>query len=179
MASGDESAFTHLFYRYSDELFTYSLKILHTEFWAEEVIQNMFMQLWVHREALRGIDNPRSYLFRIAANRAIDILRANEKAIRLRYMQSVSTVYTPESDLIAKDNENIIEKAIHQLPEKRKLIYQLRNREGMSYEQISEVLHVSKHTVRNQLAKALENIRTYLVSNGIPLLIIAVIFGWL
>lgn len=62
--------------------------------------------------------------------------------------------------------QELLKKVIQLLPEQRKRIYQLKYQQGYSYEEIAEELSISKHTVRNQMAKALETIRSFLIKNG-------------
>jgi len=174
VASGSESAFTELFYRHSDAIFAYALKLVRSTFYAEEVVQLVFMQLWQHRESLSAVTHPKSYIFKMAANRSIDILRSHEKQIRSAYLfgQQIQNHSNPDEKIDCRETENILQQAIHQLPEKRKLIYYLKNAEGLSYDEISRQLQVSPHTVRNQLARAAQTIREYLGSHGVTLFVI-------
>ncbi|MBL7698070.1 MAG: RNA polymerase sigma-70 factor [Chitinophagaceae bacterium] len=177
ISAGDESAFTLLFHRYADKIYSYSIKIVHTKFWAEEAVQNLFTQVWQHREKLVAVEQPEAYLFRMATNRCIDILRANEKAIRVYHLKQIEYTCASDELLNYKESEAILQQAIRLLPEKRKIIYQLRTSGGLSYDEISEQLKVSPHTVRNQLAKAIQTIRAFLLANRVSPVIIAILLA--
>ena len=161
-----------MFFRYSDELYSYSLKILHSSFWAEEAVQVLFCQLWTSRQTLDAVSNPRSFLFKMAANRSIDILRKNERFFRAHIPESQTSENDTSQHVELRESERIIQQAIESLPAKRKLIYLLKNNGELTYDEIANELHVSVHTVRNQLAKAVDNIRTYLIAHGVSMTLI-------
>lgn len=170
IAAGDKTAFTTIFYRYSDQLYAYVLKIVNADFWAEEIVQTVFVQLWERRSELGSVENPPSYLFRIAANRAIDWMRRNESEARLQYYL-VSLDTAPENEVEAsfdyRNAERLVREAIRQLPEQRRRIFLLKTEGHKTYEEIAEELQISRHTVRNQLAAAMQTVRKYLLDRGI------------
>ena len=70
-----------------------------------------------------------------------------------------------ELHVAAKEYNQIIQRAIDQLPPQRKLIYQLNKEDGLSYQQIAEELNISRHTVKNQLFSAVQSVRSYISKN--------------
>ncbi len=175
IAAGNKIAFTEIFNRYSDPLYSYVLKILHSEFWAEEVVQILFVQLWERRDGLGLVTSPASYLFRIAANRSVDWLRKNEAEARMQYyiVSRTSLIQNEVEDQADyRTTEKMLREVVNSLPEQRRRVYLLKTEANMSYEEIAHQLQISKHTVRNQIAAATQAIREYLLKNGVVFLIL-------
>lgn len=177
IAESDESAFTQLFLAYTERLYPYVANLLNSELWAEEIIQDVFLKLWKNRHTLRDIDNPAAYLFRMAANRTLDHLKRHALEVKMQYhisRQSSHNGNNPtEEHLDFRISEHLLRAAVKSLPPQRQLVYKLKHEDGLSYEEIAGKLHISKHTVRNHIAEALQAIRTYLLKNaGILLFLI-------
>lgn len=175
ISADNKTAFTEIFKRYSDKLYSYALKIVHSEFWAEEIVQILFMQLWEGRASLAEVKNPPSYLFRIAANRSVDMLRKNETDARLHYYivsRERNMQNEVEQQFDYRKMEKLLQEAVNSLPEQRRRVYLLKTDGNLSYEQIADQLQISKHTVRNQIAAATQTVRNYLVENGALFLVL-------
>jgi len=170
IAAGDTQAYADIFKRYFDELYWNASKILKSEFWAEEIVQEVFLQLWTGREQLHDIDSPSSYLFRITANRCFDRIRRQELESKMQYfVQQVlhgSTTSYQDNAYDITAIEKLVQLAVDQLPTQRKNIYLLQKDQGLSYQEIAEKLGISRNTVRNHMVLALQDIRSYLTKNG-------------
>lgn len=144
--------------------------MLKSEFWAEEVVQEVFMQLWANREKLTVIEAPAAYLFRITANRSLDRLRRQELEVKMQYVVNKAlhrdTVNFQQNSYDIEYLESLVTEAVRQLPEQGKLIFELQRKEGLSYQEIADQLGISKNTVRNHMVKTLHFIRSYLRQNG-------------
>ena len=143
---------------------------------AEEIVQEVFLKLWLNRQKMEGMENPEGYLYRMTANLVLDhfSLMAHEQSIRkyagINPDQAIDT--TTEEGLRFKEARNWLKMAIKQLPPQRKVIYELRQ-QGYSYEEIGSHLKLSVNTVKNQLISANRFIRDYLLSKGIsPVLVL-------
>lgn len=164
LAEGDERAFETIYHHYNKRLAPFVDKMVRSPELAEEIIQDIFVQLWMNRGILAGVQHPTSYLFNIATNRTLDYLKkiANNARLmdRIAYR---STEFSNETEerLIFKESAQIIEMAVSALPEQRKLIYHLSRNEGLTHEQIAERLNISRNTVKNQMVHALKAIRTF------------------
>jgi RNA polymerase sigma-70 factor (family 1) len=169
VADGDEKAFTRLFERYSDVTYGFAIVYTKTAESAEEVVQEIFLKLWLKREKLRDIQSFPDHLFIITRNHIIDFLRKNlrEKKYQqqlVRHFKEVS--FTPEQQLIFKESGEIIEKAVAMLPPQQQVIYRLRRNEDMPLDEIAFTMNLSRLTVRNHLNKALGTIRAYLQAHS-------------
>ena len=170
LSLGDETAFTRIFHFYSRRLYPWLLKKTKEPAAAEEIIQDTFLKLWVNRERLGGIENREGYIYKIAANLILDHFRklAMEHKILNRFQQSKSNTVeaSTQGTIDLRETQKIIDQAVYQLPQQRKLIYSMRQN-GMSYDEIAAQLGLSANTVRNQLISAGKFIRGYLMENGI------------
>jgi RNA polymerase sigma-70 factor (ECF subfamily) len=162
IAKGDESAFRLLFNEHCQNIYGVAYMFTKSAPIAEDMIQEIFMKLWIKREQLPKVENFRNYLFIIARNhifnelkkRSTDILFTNHL---FEYFHD--TKETPEKKLLQKEAEQIIGGIIERLPQQQKMIYRLSREEGLSRNEMADRLGIAPNTVRNHLARALEMIR--------------------
>jgi RNA polymerase sigma factor (sigma-70 family) len=124
--------------------------------------------LWEQRNTIHTIANMEAWLYRVTENKVIDFLRKAAADSRLKkciWEQLQQIVNGEESCLSAREYSQIIQKAIDQLPPQRKLIYRLNKEDDMSYQQIADQMHLSRHTVKNQLFSAVQSVRRFLARN--------------
>lgn len=170
IANGDGQAFSQVFRRYFEPLRANAYKLLKSEFWAEEVVQEVFLYIWAQRETLVDIDAPGAYLYRVTANRCLNRLRRQELEARMQYFVS-QALHNSNDD--HQDNipnylklEKLITEATTRLPDQQRRIFLLQQEEGLSYQEIASRLGISKNTVRNHMVQTLKNIRQYLHQHG-------------
>lgn len=176
IAIGNEPAFAELFRRYDRRIYPFVLKMIKSPVMAEEITQEIFIKLWRHREGLAVIDQPESYILTITARHTLDQIkkRLNETRMLQRFSAGLTPGHNePEELLLLKDTEELIQKAVDQLPPQQKSVYLLSRREGMSYEEIGREMKISPNTVRNHLVKALAAIRIWLEQQDqLPLVLV-------
>ncbi|SDD26353.1 RNA polymerase sigma factor [Niabella drilacis] len=167
VAGGDEQAFAALFRRYYPILYKKALSYLKSEFWAEEIVQEVFVIVWKGKEQLVDIQNPAGWLHRLIWNKAIDRIRRRGAEVKAQYtLQQITEVAT--AALPADQREELLtalEKAVNQLSEQRKKVYLLRYKEDLGLEEIAGKLQLSRNSVRNYLAEATRQIRAYLLQH--------------
>lgn len=132
-------------------------------FLAEEVVQEVFMQLWEQRVDPSSIRNPHSYLATLVKNRIYDVIRhrsvvrAHEE--RVRYEMEVADL----EDLTEEEREAMISQAwclVQSLPEAAREIFLLATMEGLKYSEIAERKGISINTVKTQLRIARKKLRS-------------------
>lgn len=176
IAEGNATAFTEVFRLYYDQLRFNALRILKSEYWAEEVVQEAFAQIWTNRATLIDLDAPVPYLFRMVANRCFDRIRKNELDIRLQY--SIGLLSSSHNSVIQPHDfdltvlKKLIKGALEQLSQQQKIIYELQSEELLSYQEIADKLGLSRNTVRNHMAKAIQSVRSYIKQHGSELFFI-------
>jgi RNA polymerase sigma-70 factor (family 1) len=170
IATGDETAFSILFFRYTARLAPFVTRLLQSERWSEEIVQDVFMRLWQSRQQLAAIDHPSAYLYQMASNRTLDYIKRNAREVKLQYYAArwvAGPANHPDAEQDLREIENLLKEAVNRLPAQRKKVYQLVREEGLSHAEIAERLQISKHTVRNHVAEALQEIRLYLREHGV------------
>jgi RNA polymerase sigma-70 factor (family 1) len=170
IANGDGQAFAQIFRQYFEPLRTNAYKLMKSEFWAEEVVQEVFLHLWAQRETLVNIDAPGAYLYRLTANRCLNRLRRQELEARMQYFVSQvlhnSDNGRQEQLPDYRKLEKLIAEATARLPDQQRRIFLLQQEEGLSYQEIASRLGISKNTVRNHMVQTLKSIRQYLYRHG-------------
>jgi RNA polymerase sigma-70 factor (family 1) len=164
-----ELMFSEIFRQHEHKLYTLALKLTKSDQLAKDIIQDVFLKLWDQRNLISSIINIEAWLYRVTENKIIDFLRKASADNRLKekiWDQLQQIVNESEQYLAAKEYNQIILKAIDQLPPQRKLIYQLNKENGMNYREIADELHLSKHTVKNQLSTAVQSVRNFLARNA-------------
>src|SRR5665213_736625 len=141
---------------------------------AEDMVQDIFLKIWMKKEQLPAIENFRNYLFIVARNHIFNELKKRSTDILftdqlLDYFHDNKT--TPEKKLLQKEASHLIQQAIDRLPQQQKMVYRLSREEGLSRNEIAERLELSPNTVRNHLSKALEMIRQSLQHDASGLLL--------
>jgi len=165
IAAGDVAAFKTLFDAYERRLYNAALKMTKSSYGAEEIVQEIFIDLWDHRASLVNVENPSAYIYTVAYHRTIKYLKsvaADGKLLnRLRLLVCEMHNETEER-LLMKETRELINSAIQDLPSQRKLIFKLSREEGLSHKEIAQQLHISPLTVKKQLVLAIRNIRSSL-----------------
>jgi RNA polymerase sigma-70 factor (family 1) len=171
IAEGDEAAFRRLVDSYVPILRSMIYKLVRTEHVADDLIQETFLRVWLNRDQLPGIHNPRSWVLRIAYFLSIDFLRTQiirQKATgRIADAQASHPIRSEtEEQVVFNATLRLVGEAVRQLPAQQKKVYRLSREEGMNMEQIAETMQIAPGTVKNTLVRALRSIREYLKKAG-------------
>ena len=179
IAEGDEQAFTELFHIYTPKLLPFVLKLTRNEHLAQEMIQETFLRLWVNRSELVNVNEPASWIFRIAANVSITWLRKQSNRDRLMKEVKVDESHNTVFEILeSKELSLIINNAVEALPERRKQIYKLSREEGYNHQQIAERLNLSSNTVANQIGISLKFIREFInKETGLSMVTLLILFS--
>jgi RNA polymerase sigma-70 factor (ECF subfamily) len=180
---GNEKAFTKLFDTYRNILYKYCYGMVCSKPYAEEIIQDVFLTVWEKREALNPDLSFKSFLFTITRNNTISFLKRAAKSEKIREEIFYSSQkYANPADLHIREEEvdKIKKEALDLLPPRRRLIFEMSRNDGKSYEEIATELGISVNTVRNQMSKALETLRDFLLKNkDIALTVLLFYKNWL
>ena len=163
--SGDEIVFEQLFRLHYERLCNYAAAILQDNDDAEEVVQQLFLNVWEKRLTLEIIVSLKSYLYRAVHNACLNKLK--QQKVRKLYvdeqMQIADSSYDHTGQFILKTElEKQIHNAINTLPEQCRLVFKLSRFEEMKYAEIATHLGISIKTVENHMGKALRLMREQL-----------------
>lgn len=167
VASGDKGAFTELFYMFHQELGEFILKLTKSKPIAEEVVQEVFIKVWTHREALSGVKSFRAYLFTVARNHAFNVLRdETRKTFLIEDFERYPLVDTDDTAVEKEALYAIVEKAVALLPPQQQKVWKLNKEEGLPYQKIAEQLKLSPLTVKRHISLAMASIIRYVRAKG-------------
>ncbi|WP_295939773.1 RNA polymerase sigma-70 factor [uncultured Alistipes sp.] len=178
---GDRKAFDELCNRYYAMLVSYARLFLKDD-WAEDVVQDVFYNVWQRRETLDDSNSLYKYLLRSVYNRSLNYLEKNKRATDYRsyYQNRIaamgSSYYAPDSSPIIKklytdDLRASLDAAIESLPPKCREVFRLSYIEDLSNREISERLGISQSTVENHMYSALKQLRQKLSKEQLLLLL--------
>lgn len=162
LQSGDEAALTVLYHKFWQPLFMASYNILKDKELCEDVIQDIFMNIWHNREKLEIHTSLKSYLYACARYQVFNQIKKNKDKIRVELFEELNTRFqntTPETQLMHEELVKHINMVVNNLPEKCQLVYKLSREEQLSHKEIAERLDISAKTVENHITKALKTIR--------------------
>ena len=172
--NGDEPAFDRVFILYFKNLHAYAATIIKDNEAAEEVIQNVFCRIWEKRHQLNPDGYLKSFLYRAVHNECLNYLKHQ------RVRSTFQVYYTEQAEqregnlskeIQASELEQHIHRAVHELPDKCRAIFQLSRFEQLRYQQIADQLNISVKTVENQMGKALKLLRLKLADFLILLIV--------
>jgi RNA polymerase sigma-70 factor (ECF subfamily) len=176
LKSGDRAEFARLVDAYSTQIYRLALKMLADEQDAEDVLQNTFMKALQSIESFEGRSSLSTWLYRIAVNEALMSLRRQKPTISVAMdyeddedeiqhpTQFTDWCCLPEEDLLSAESKKHLDKAIRNLPEKLRVVFLLRDVEGLSIRETSEALDLTETAVKTRLLRARLNLREQLSS---------------
>jgi len=161
----DKDAFRSLYNRYNKKIYFFALKYLKNNVEAEELVQSVFINVWVSRESLDQAYGIRSYIYKAAVNYIYNHLK--KMAIRARFVESEilkGEIYSNHTyeQVFFHDLEKTINTFVDSLPGQQQQIFRLSRYEGLTHKEIAEKLNLSVRTVENQMYRALKLLKSIL-----------------
>lgn len=163
--SGDAKAFEELFLIYCQLLIHFVHRYVRDTQIAENIVQDVFLKIWMNRSDLNPSLNIKTYLYTAVKNRALNHLRhadvEHRNAENLRSMNY--PVRTPEDEWHEQELKASVQKAIEELPEKCRIIFSMSRFDSLTYAEIAEIQDISIKTVETQMGRALKTLRKRLI----------------
>lgn len=154
---GDKDAFCQLVLAYRVSVINIVYRMCADVQVAEDAAQIAFLRVWQHLPEYRHQTSFRAWLFRIAINAALDILRREKPVLTLDLVE-VSTGNSVDDDVVLKQRQEMIELAVMNLPEASRMVLVLREFQELSYQEIADVLEIPIGTVMSRLNYARKNL---------------------
>jgi RNA polymerase sigma-70 factor, ECF subfamily len=160
---GDQQAFELLFRKYYISLCGFANKFLNNHNEAQDIVQEVFANLWENRELIDSDNSLKAYIFKIAQNLSINKLRRKE--VESKYTEVFKLVYVDHKEfssyesLLAKELEAKISLAIENLPPECSKVFKMSRMQSLKYNEIADALKISVKTVETQMSKALRILR--------------------
>lgn len=157
---GDESALVEIYKQFWQPLFISAYNILKDKESCEDILQNLFINLWNKREQLQIHTSLEAYLHTAVRYRVFTYIRDGKKIREfMENFREPEHTPSPEVELLRKEIEGQVHDIINQLPDRCKAIYKLSREQQLSHQEIATKLGLSKKTVENQITIALRRIR--------------------
>jgi RNA polymerase sigma factor (sigma-70 family) len=174
LKQGDEIAFKQIVETWQAMVYNTAIGILQNAEDAEDVSQEVFVQVYESIQAFKGESKFSTWLYRITVSKSLDHLRRKKRKKRFAYIQSLfgadnQTIIEmpdfnhPGVSLDNKERAAVLFKAISQLPENQKIAFTLHKLEGLSYQEISEVMRTSISSVESLMHRAKNNLKKWLI----------------
>lgn len=158
----DREAFRELIGHYQQRIYSASYKLTASHEISEEILQDVFVKIWLNRYKLGDLEHPFSYIYRTLMNTVYDHIRSNKHRSQIKQLvmdESEPFTNDMETTIETKDLENIIRQAVSGLTPQRRAVYELRFEQGLSYDEIAEKLQITASTARNTFMIAIQSIR--------------------
>jgi RNA polymerase sigma-70 factor (family 1) len=170
ISKGDKEAFHQLFNLYAPFSAVIIKKIVGTGEQAEDILQEVFLKLWLKRESLPSVENPKAWIAKITCYLCYNWLRHEkycEKAnAQIKYLLPAYSNEVEEAIGFTETTDNLA-KAVKGLPPQTRMIFKLNKEQGMKISEIADYLQLSPQTVKNTLGTALKKVKAYLRQQGL------------
>jgi RNA polymerase sigma-70 factor (family 1) len=168
VALGDTRAFRQIFDALFYNLTKFSFSFVHSKEAATEIVDELFVQLWIKRADIMKINDLRVYLYTATKNASLNYISKKAKQIEIEPYENLQVQMTdlvsPEQIMITKEMLQKIKEAIDSLPPRCKLIFKFIREDGLSYSEVAEILGLSIKTIDAQMVIAVARIRGKLMN---------------
>ena len=167
-SQGDEEAFGHLFRQKKDRLYSFLMRFSQSPEVVEDIVQDIFLKLWLNKEQLNSIENLDAYLITLSKNQLINIIRRRAKESDIlavlgregqRHELNNATV-----NLELTETKEQLSATIEKLPHQQKVAFYLSRQANLKHEEIASLMQISKNTVRNHIIQAMRTLKKSLTS---------------
>ncbi|MEC3905813.1 RNA polymerase sigma-70 factor [Tamlana sp. 2201CG12-4] len=165
LKNGNEKAYDFLMTTYYKRLCSYAYTLTTDHAITEDIVQNVFVEIWVTRKNINPKYSIKNYLFKAVYNEFIDQFRKNKPVVYLekKYLETLDLVIEKDQKDL-NEMMKLVDKEINNLPPKCKRIFLLNKKEGLTHIEISEYLSVSIKTVEGHITRAFKILSTKLDS---------------
>ncbi|QEC45103.1 RNA polymerase sigma factor [Pseudobacter ginsenosidimutans] len=176
IASGDEAAFTQLMRAKHVGVYHAVLRLTGDQWMAEEVVQDLFLKVWMKRTHLPLLDNFTAWLNTVAENMALNVIKQSLRK-KNDVKSWVADFYKEVNQEEMQENAltDLLQQAVQHLSPRQREAYRLIKEQGYKREEAAMQMNVSPETVKTHLEQAMRNIRTYCTSRldkSIPIILI-------
>jgi len=165
----NKSAVDELFGYYYPRLYHFSKSILKIETGIDDILQEVFVKIWLNRQKISNAGTFNAYIFTITKNEVLNLIRSSVKDHTFKdelYLRSVAEEYQTQNQLEYDEIKTGIDHIVSSLPEKRKQVFILSRTEGLSNKEIAQQLNISKKTIEDHITHAIKHIKSAMQEMG-------------
>jgi RNA polymerase sigma-70 factor (family 1) len=178
LSRGDETALLAIYQLHWNRLFTAAFNVLKDRSACEDILQEIFLQVWLKRESLTIKTTLSAYLYAATRYQVFRVIRKTPVSGHVfDNLEERLTSPAADKDLHFKELSNRIDQIVDTLPEQCRLIFRMSREEHLSHKQIAERLGITPKTVENQIAIALKKLRASLGDSALILAIAMLVSG--
>ena len=173
IAAGDEKAFRSLINIYNPVLFPCINRMVKDPEVSQDILQETYLRLWLYRDKMPTIENPRAWILKIAYRRTFTFLQVSKNQFKIKegISRHISSSHVEiEKSIDFNTLNNLVKTAVSRLPPQQKKVYQFSRVEGYSQNEIAEMMGLAPQTVKNTMGRALQFIRDHITKSGYLLL---------
>jgi RNA polymerase sigma-70 factor (ECF subfamily) len=175
---GDNNAFTLLFDRYQNKVYSHALTFVKSPQDAEEMVTDIFLKVWNNRQELPEIKNFKNYLFILSRNYLVSAIRKKVSSTVEINKDWLEDILQPDKQYHLKETHQVIMRGIEQLSPQQKKIFKMSRLDGLTYDEIAKSLSISSRTVKFHIILALNYLREYARRHQLyPLLVLIFIIS--
>lgn len=160
---GDERAFEKLFFEYFYDLISFAIQITGSPSRSKDIVQEVYYKIWKRRDRWNVHTSIKAYLFRAVRNEALNFInRKNHRENTREELAFHSSKHSTHYSFEDTNSDQLLEQIweiVSELPDRRKSVFILHRKHGLSYKEIAQVLDISRKTVENHMGHALDDIR--------------------
>ncbi len=157
IAESDDASFAKLYEAYSDSLCQFVLKYVKSKEFSNDIIQEVFIRIWEHRNELHTIDSFKAYLFTIARNLTLNFLKraSKENTVKAEIARNYKPVDSNAEDrLLSNQYRQFIEEVLQSLPAQTRTVFRLCREEEKSYDEVASCLGISRSAVKKHIVRS-------------------------
>jgi len=160
------SDFEAMYRCYYEYLCQFAYRFVNNHAASEDLVHNVFLNIWKNRDTWNPRGTLRTYLYRAVKNQSLKYL-AHRKIQNRTSFEDLTILpdfnrMNPEEKIHGKEFEKAVQKAVAQLPERRRIIWLMHREDKMTYREIADVLDISIKTVETQMSRSLKFLRSQL-----------------
>lgn len=161
IAEGSEAAFVQLFDKYSAKVYNVAYKFLDSREQAEEIVQDVFMDVWISKDKMAEVLNLNAYILGMVRKKVYDAYRQKSSFAQLikELSDNPQTENAVERNLQEREYEILLQRALAKLPHHQQEIFRLAREEGLSHEEIAKKLNLSRLSVKAHMKRILRVLR--------------------
>lgn len=166
----DKSAMDELFQYYYPRLYHFSRSILKIENEIDDILQDVFVKIWLNRHKISNAETFNSYIFTITKNEVLNFLRSKMRDQNFKdelLLRSVAEEYQSQNLVEFNEIKAGIDKIVAGLPEKRRQVFILSRTEGLSNKEIAQQMNISEKTVEDHITHAIKHLKRAMKDMGI------------
>jgi len=169
LQQGSERAFSKIYDHFSRSIYRHVLKLVSDEDIAEEILQEVFLTVWIKRDKIDPAQPFWAYLYKVAKWLIFAHYRKiaqDKRLLEHLIITSIDKVTNAEEVLIDHETHALLVKAIEHLPPQRKQVFKLCKLDGKSYQEVADLLGISTSTISNQIVAANKSVKEFFLLNA-------------